>query len=100
MYPTTSSCGPRCRLASLLSGSLPILPISQTELSVNVTDEAVQADYLRDFMTVFFSHPATESIVHWGFWKGQHWIPNASLFREDWTPKQAPRTYRDLRYRQ
>jgi endo-1,4-beta-xylanase len=65
------------------------LPILATELMVETSDEKLQADYLRDFHTLFFSHPATQAIVQWGFWEGQHWNPPAALFRKDWSPKPA-----------
>ena len=32
----------------------------------------------------------------WGFWEGAHWRPNAALWKRDWTPTPAAKTYRDL----
>ena len=61
------------------------LPIAVTEFDIKTDDEAMQADYMRDFMTAAFSHPACNSIIMWGFWEGQHWIPSAALIRRDWT---------------
>jgi endo-1,4-beta-xylanase len=58
-----------------------------TEFDINIDNEALQADYLRDFMTVVFSHPAVNAIVMWGFWEGRHWLPKGALYRMDWTPK-------------
>lgn len=72
------------------------LPIAATELIIVTDDEAAQADYMRDFLTVFFSHPATSSIIQWGFWEGQHWYPKAALFRPDWSAKPALTAYDDL----
>ncbi len=63
------------------------LPIQSTEFDINVLDEQTQADYLRDFMTVMFSHPSVNAVVMWGFWAGQHWLPDAALFKKDWTLK-------------
>ena len=63
------------------------LPIQATEFDVNLTDEALQADYLRDFMTALFSHPSVNGILMWGFWEGQHWLPNAALIRKNWELK-------------
>ena len=63
------------------------LPIESTEFDINVLDEQTQAEYLRDFMTVMFSHPSVNAVVMWGFWAGQHWLPDAALFKKDWTMK-------------
>ena len=60
-----------------------------TELDVTTSDEQLQADYLRDVMTLAFSHPKMSGIVMWGFWEGRHWQPQAALFRKDWSAKPA-----------
>ncbi len=70
--------------------------IKATEFDVNIEDEVAQADYLRDFYTALFSHPAVTGIVMWGFWEGDHWIPPASLLRRDWSEKPNGRVYREL----
>ncbi len=68
-----------------------------TELDVQVgRDEQLQADYLRDVMTVAFSHPAFQGIVMWGFWEGKHWKPDAALYRRDWSIKPAGQVWLDL----
>ena len=68
-----------------------------TELDVQVgRDEQLQADYLRDVMTIAFSHPAFQAIVMWGFWEGQHWKPDAALYRRDWSIKPAGQAWLDL----
>ena len=72
------------------------LPIQATEFDVHARDEQVQADYTRDFLTVFFSHPATRGVIFWGFWEGQHWVPHAALVRKNWTYKPNMEAYRDL----
>ena len=71
-------------------------PIEATEFDVNLTDEARQAEYLRDFMTALFSHPSVCGIILWGFWEGRHWKPNAALFRRDWSLKPNGQAWRDL----
>jgi hypothetical protein len=38
-------------------------------------------------MTALFSQPQVNGIIMWGFWAGQHWRPNAALFRQDWSLK-------------
>jgi len=72
------------------------LPIAITEFDMDTTDENLQARYMRDFLTAAFSHPSVESIVIWGFWEGRHWLPNAALYRKDWTLKPNGRVWRDL----
>ncbi|TWU66588.1 Endo-1,4-beta-xylanase Z precursor [Crateriforma conspicua] len=68
-----------------------------TELDVDTgTDEALQADYLRDVMIASFSHPNIDAIVMWGFWENQHWKPNAALWRSDWSRKPAGDVFVDL----
>ena len=72
------------------------LPIHATEFDIATDDWEAQADYLRDFLIAFFSHPSTESITQWGFWEKAHWIPRAALFTRDWRPKPAAEAYISL----
>jgi len=72
------------------------IPIQATEFDINTDDEDAQGDYMRDFLTAFFSHPATEAITQWGFWQGRHWIPRAALFRKDWSVKPSGKAFMDL----
>lgn len=72
------------------------LPVEITELDINTTDEQLQADYLRDFMTFSFSHPNISGIMLWGFVEGHHWRPDAALWHADWTPKPAGQAWLDL----
>ncbi len=62
--------------------------------------EALATDYLRDFLTVSFSHPAVTGFHLWGFWDGQHWLNNAPLYREDWSLKPSGEAYIDLVFHQ
>jgi endo-1,4-beta-xylanase len=71
-------------------------PLAITEFDIAMTDERLQADYMRDFMTVIFSHPAVGGFSQWGFWEGRHWKPEAALFRKDWSPKPNGEVYREL----
>ena len=75
-------------------------PLHASELDINLSDEAVQADYQRDIMTVLYSHPAVEKITLWGFWEGRHWLPEAALWRTDWTIKPNGLAWMDLVFRQ
>ncbi len=74
------------------------LPLQATEFDVNCADEEAQADYLRDFFTVFFSHPQTEALTMWGFWEKVQWIPRAALIRTDWTLKPNGHMFQELVY--
>ena len=67
-----------------------------TEYDVTTENEPLQADYLRDFLTLVFSHPQVDGFQFWGFWAGRHWRPEGALFREDWTPREQLQAYTDL----
>jgi uncharacterized protein (TIGR03437 family) len=71
-----------------------------TEHDIDISDEEIQADYLRDFLTATFSHPSIKSFLVWGFWEGAHWTPRGSLFRRNWDAKPIHRVWRDLIYNQ
>lgn len=72
------------------------LPITITELDIGSDDEAAQADYMRDFLTAMFSHPSTDGVVMWTFWRVNHWKANASLWRADWTIKPVGEAWQKL----
>ena len=58
-----------------------------TEFDINTSDEVLQGDYTRDFLTAAFSHPSVSGVLLWGFWENQHWLPNGALFRANWQSK-------------
>lgn len=61
-----------------------------TEYDINSqVDEATQADYMRDLLTLTFSHPGMDAFIMWGFWDGNHWKDNAPMFYQDWTLKPS-----------
>jgi GH35 family endo-1,4-beta-xylanase len=72
------------------------LELEVTEHDIDVTDEQLQADYTRDYMTLAFSHPAVTGFLSWGFWEGRHWKPDAAYFRKDWSIKPAGQVWIDL----
>ena len=72
------------------------LDISITEHDIDTTDEALQADVTRDFLTAVFSHPSVVSILTWGFWEKSHWRPNAAYYRGDWSITLAGQVWLDL----
>jgi endo-1,4-beta-xylanase len=72
------------------------IPIQITEFDFDTRDEQGQAEYLRDFLTAVFSHPATEAFTVWGFWEGRMWRPRGAMLREDWTLKPNGEVWMDL----
>ena len=67
-----------------------------TEMDMDNEDKAAQADYLRDFYTACFSHPAVEGIVRWGFWEGDMWRARGYDVARDWTEAPGGRMHRHL----
>jgi endo-1,4-beta-xylanase len=96
------SLTPPEELLEVLDRFAKLLPKLQiTELDVDVgDDEQLQADYLRDAMTIAFSHEACQGIVIWGFWENRIYKPSAELYRKDWSLKPAGKTWKDLVFRQ
>lgn len=72
------------------------LPVQITEFDINSPDEAMQADYTRDFLIACYSHPVITGFTMWGFWQGAHWKPDAAMFRRDWSPKPNEAEWRNL----
>ena len=58
-------------------------------------DERLAADYLRDSLIACFSHPAYDGFLLWGFWESRHWIPEAALWRKDWTIKESGKVWEE-----
>jgi hypothetical protein len=74
--------------------------IQITEFDLITRDEEGQARYTRDFLTVIFSHPATDAFTMWGFWEGRMWQPPGAMIRKDWTLKPNGRAFMDLVFRE
>ncbi|CAN5818639.1 hypothetical protein BH09VER1_BH09VER1_34150 [soil metagenome] len=72
------------------------LQIAITEFDIDTTDDSLQADYTRDFLTAVFSHPSVNGLLTWGFWEGAHWKPEAALLAKDWSDKPAGKVWREL----
>jgi endo-1,4-beta-xylanase len=73
------------------------LPLQMTEFSLQVEDPAMAARYLRDLLTVFFSHPASNGFLLWGFREdGAGYAHEGVLLdgRGAWT--QAGEAWKDL----
>ncbi len=69
--------------------------ITEYDINENVNDE-LAATYLRDFLTMTFSHESTDGFLMWGFWDGAHWKSNAPMFNQDWTIKPSGQTFVDM----
>ncbi|MDO9613046.1 MAG: endo-1,4-beta-xylanase [Bacteroidota bacterium] len=74
--------------------------IKITEHDINLTQRTVQADYTRDFLTICFSHPSVQSFLVWGFWAGQHWLPNSAFYAQDWSIRPHGEAWRDMVFNQ
>lgn len=71
-------------------------PIKITEYDINdLVDEDVAANYMSDFLTMIYSHPAVEAYIMWGFWDGNHWKDNAPMFDLDWNLKPSGQAFID-----
>lgn len=66
----------------------------------DLLEDPMAAQYTGDFVTMIFSHPATSGFLMWGFWDGAHWLNNAPLYDDDWTPKATHTTFTDLLFNQ
>ncbi len=76
------------------------LPIESTEVSLDLTDRQLQADYLRDYLIAVFSEPSVKGITLWGFWSKRHWRPQGALYADDWTLRPHGQMYIDLVHHQ
>ena len=74
--------------------------IKITEFDVEVEDSQLQADYMRDFVTICYSHPAVKGILNWGFWAGRHYDPDIALYDLDWNIRPHGEVWMDLIYDQ
>jgi len=68
--------------------------ITEYDIEASVSDD-VQAQYMADFLTMIFSHPAVEAFIMWGFWDGNHWKNNAPMFNMDWSLKPSGQAFID-----
>jgi len=78
------------------AAEFPDLRFRITEYDVTTDDQQLQADYLRDFLTIVFAHPQVDGFQMWGFWADRHWRPEGALFESDWTPRLQLQAYQDL----
>lgn len=77
------------------------LPIKITEYDQSdILPDTMQAKYTGDFLTMIFSHPATNGFLMWGFWDDAHWLGNSPLYDINWNPKPTHATFTDLIFNQ
>jgi endo-1,4-beta-xylanase len=65
------------------------LPIYVSELDFNLSNDARQAQRMRDFFTLFWQHPSVLGVTHWGYLQGNVWQSDAYLLRSDGTRRPA-----------
>ncbi|MEM8872660.1 MAG: endo-1,4-beta-xylanase [Planctomycetota bacterium] len=72
------------------------LAIKVTEYDLDVDDDQLQADFLRDTLIAAYSHEDVDGFLVWGFYAGNHWRPRAAMFDEDYQPRNHAHTWREL----
>ena len=72
------------------------LSVHITELDINISDRELQADYMRDFLTICYSHPQVDAIILWGFWEKSHWAPLAALWDKNWNLRPVGKAFLEL----
>ena len=82
------------RVTDRFAAVVPKQVITEYDIVTN-GDEQLAADYLRDSLIVCFSHPAYDGFLLWGFWEGSHWLPEAALWRKDWSARPIGLVWED-----
>jgi hypothetical protein len=75
------------------------LPLLIADHEIDTWDGETQADYTRDLLTAAFAHQATSGFLMSGFWAGEHPVPNAAFFTNDWTPRPHAKAWQELVYK-
>lgn len=70
--------------------------VAVTEFDVATTDQQLQADYTRDFLTAMFSDPNVSEISNFGVWAGGIYDTRVALYNNDWSPKPNALVWQDL----
>jgi hypothetical protein len=64
--------------------AMPGVKLVINEFDMNILDKELQADYTRDFLKLWFSHPSMEAFIMCGFWGKAHWFGEpGAMFRDD-----------------
>ena len=82
------------RVTDRFTAVVPKQVVTEFDIVAN-GDDSLAADYLRDSLIACFSHPAYDGFLLWGYWEGSHWLPEAALWRKDWTPKAGALVWED-----
>lgn len=82
------------RVTDRFAAVVPKQVITEYDIHTN-GDDGLAADYLRDSLIACFSHSAYDGFLLWGFWEGSHWIPEAALWRKDWTIKESGKVWEE-----
>jgi GH35 family endo-1,4-beta-xylanase len=98
------AAGPEAVLKSLNDFSSFGKPLEITEFEVTIQNpndaeqRQYQADYLRDYFTVVFSHPQVHMIMLQDFWQPAAWQYEAAsaMFNKDWSINPHSKAYEDL----
>lgn len=85
----------RERLDRFAAFGVPLL-ITEFDMFGKGWEDGQKAQWLRDFMTVCFSHPGIDGFIMWGFWDGKHWADNAPLYDKDWNLKPEGEAWMQL----
>ena len=72
------------------------LPLQMTEFSAQAEDREMDANLLRDVMTVFFSYPAANAFILWGFYDCKGFEHKATLYDASGQLTPAGKIYREL----
>lgn len=64
-----------------------------TELDIDTANERRQGEYMRDILTIAYSHPAVSGIVMWQTWGAG--AGHKALWRPDWSIKPAGQAWLD-----
>ncbi len=82
------------RITDRFATVVPKQVITEYDVVTN-SDDPLAADYLRDSLIACFSHPAYDGFLLWGFWENRHWIPEAALWKKDWTIRPTGQVWED-----
>jgi len=84
------------RLIEIIDRMTKMGDLMVTEFDLDNSDKNSQADYLRDFYTVCFSHPKVLGVNQWGFWESDMWRPRGHLIDKNWNETVSFKSYRNL----
>lgn len=66
-----------------------------TEFDMIGVNPTINYEYMRDFLTITFSHPGVNGFLMWGYWDGLHWLDNAPMFDVNWNLKPGGQAFID-----